>query len=188
MPATVPPAGQPPWSSYISNPAKAPISMKADPSSTRYWMRSRAVSLFFSRCLSIAAFPPPSMIFSNRDRQPLTARRSASSFLLKSRFSAFIERQFRLFLAGMSIQRKITWGCLVVAAVFIMVFANFPAAVEKYYSRGIYPIIARMQRLLFGWIPFSIGDLLYAAVVVLLLVWLVRVIRKLVRREVRRGW
>lgn len=38
----------------------------------------------------------------------------------------------------------------------------FPAAVERYYSNGIYPMIGYVQRILFGWIPFSVGDLLYA--------------------------
>src|SRR5579863_5684169 len=192
MPATVPPAGHPPCSSYISNPAKAPISMKALSLSMRYWMRSRAVSLFFSCCFSAAAFPPPSMILSNRDRQPLTARRRVSSFLLKSRVSAFIERQFSLFLAGMTFhitfRRKITWVCLFAVAVFIKVFSFFPEAVEKYYSRGLYPAIAWTQRVLFGWIPFSVGDLMYGVAFVVMIAWIVRSIRKLRRREAGKGW
>ncbi|HUB62319.1 MAG TPA: DUF3810 domain-containing protein [Puia sp.] len=88
----------------------------------------------------------------------------------------------------MTFRRKITWVCLFAAAVFIKVFSFFPAAVEKYYSKGLYPVIARTQRVLFGWVPFSIGDILYGAAVVVLMVWGVRSIRKLVRREVPRGW
>jgi hypothetical protein len=86
------------------------------------------------------------------------------------------------------VRRKITWIGLVVAAVFIKVFSFFPEAVEKYYSRGLYPVIARSQRVLFGWVPFSIGDLLYGVVVVAMIVWIFRSVRKLVRREVTRGW
>ena len=88
----------------------------------------------------------------------------------------------------MSAGRKITWVCLIVVAVGINVFALYPAAVEKYYSTGFYPVVARGQRLLFGWIPFSIGDLLYVAVVVLLAYRLVRGIRRLVRGQASRGW
>jgi hypothetical protein len=88
----------------------------------------------------------------------------------------------------MSSRNKITFVCLIAAVVAIKLFSLYPEAVEKYYSRGMYPVIARGQRLLFGWIPFSIGDLLYGAVVVLLLYRLVRGIRQLVRRQVRRGW
>jgi Protein of unknown function (DUF3810) len=85
-------------------------------------------------------------------------------------------------------RRKITWICLVAAAVFIKVFSFFPDAVEHYYSRGIYPIIARTQRALFGWVPFSIGDLVYGVVFVVVIVWIVRSIRKLRRGEAGKGW
>jgi len=44
----------------------------------------------------------------------------------------------------------------------IKIFSFFPDAVEKYYSAGIYPWISRTLRLLFGWIPFSVGDIIYA--------------------------
>ena len=36
-----------------------------------------------------------------------------------------------------------------------------PHWVEKYYSRGIYPEISGFLRRLLGWIPFSVGDVLY---------------------------
>ena len=35
-----------------------------------------------------------------------------------------------------------------------------PSFIEHYYSNGIYPIISSFFRILLGWIPFSIGDLL----------------------------
>ena len=35
-----------------------------------------------------------------------------------------------------------------------------PSFVENYYSTGIYQYISTLLRILFGWIPFSIGDLL----------------------------
>ncbi len=37
---------------------------------------------------------------------------------------------------------------------------HLPSTVEKYYSNGIYPYISSLFRILLGWIPFSIGDLL----------------------------
>ncbi|MEZ4809133.1 MAG: DUF3810 domain-containing protein [Allomuricauda sp.] len=40
---------------------------------------------------------------------------------------------------------------------------NYPQFVEDYYSNGIYPIISQFLRTLFGWIPFSIGDIFYLA-------------------------
>lgn len=40
--------------------------------------------------------------------------------------------------------------------------------VESAYSRGFYPIFVYIPRFLFGWLPFSIGDLIYALVFILL--------------------
>lgn len=38
--------------------------------------------------------------------------------------------------------------------------SSYPSFIEQYYSNGIYPIISALFRILLGWIPFSIGDLL----------------------------
>lgn len=88
----------------------------------------------------------------------------------------------------MSRKRKITWTCLIVLAFLIKVFGLFPGAVERYYSNGLYPVIARSQRLLFGWVPFSVGDLLYLAAALFLIWQLVRSVRMFWRREVPKGW
>src|ERR1700748_2546428 len=88
----------------------------------------------------------------------------------------------------MSLPRKITWICLVVLAVVIKLLSLSSAAVERYYSMGLYPYLSRLQRLLFGWIPFSIGDLLYFFVAVWLVAGLVRLIRRLIRRDPGGGW
>lgn len=37
---------------------------------------------------------------------------------------------------------------------------NSPSFIETYYSNGIYPYISSLFRILLGWIPFSIGDIL----------------------------
>lgn len=37
---------------------------------------------------------------------------------------------------------------------------DYPSFVERYYSNGIYPYISSLFRILLGWIPFSVGDLL----------------------------
>lgn len=88
----------------------------------------------------------------------------------------------------MSLRSKITWICLVVLAIGIKIFSWYPEAVEKYYSRGVYPFLSRGQRILFGWVPFSVGDILYGGAVILLLYRLVRLIRRLLSRQAERGW
>jgi hypothetical protein len=45
--------------------------------------------------------------------------------------------------------------------VLVKLLGSQPEWVETYYSEGIYPYIAQFLRLLFGWIPFSVGDIFY---------------------------
>jgi len=75
-----------------------------------------------------------------------------------------------------------------VLAAGIKLLSFFPAAVERYYSDGIYLFLSRLQRILFGWMPFSVGDLLYLAAIVWMVVALVRTIRALIRRNTGRAW
>lgn len=49
--------------------------------------------------------------------------------------------------------------------------------VENWYSKGIYPWISQIMRFPLGFLPFSIGDFLYAVLVLLLLRWLALRIR-----------
>ncbi|NND88986.1 MAG: DUF3810 domain-containing protein [Flavobacteriaceae bacterium] len=60
----------------------------------------------------------------------------------------------------------------------------FPSFVETYYSRGLYPILSNISRHLFGWIPFSVGDLFYLLIVILALRWIYKNIKKLKRQPV----
>jgi hypothetical protein len=88
----------------------------------------------------------------------------------------------------MSRRQRISWICVLVLAAAIKILSLSPAAVERIYSMGVYPVTSRFQRLLFGWMPFSVGDLLYFMVGVWLLYLLVSGIRRLIRRELVRGW
>ena len=57
---------------------------------------------------------------------------------------------------------------LLFLALGIKVWALNEGWVERYYTYGAYPHISRTLRMLFGWIPFSMGDLIYAAAVLYL--------------------
>ncbi|MEE9364899.1 MAG: DUF3810 domain-containing protein [Cellulophaga sp.] len=46
---------------------------------------------------------------------------------------------------------------------------NYPEFIEKYYSTGIYPIISGFFRTIFGWVSFSIGDLIYLSLLLIAL-------------------
>jgi hypothetical protein len=82
--------------------------------------------------------------------------------------------------------KKYWWIVLVALFAGIKLFSLFPAAVEKYYSGFIYPYITAFLRSLFGWLPFSAGDVLYT-VVALWLVWkFYRFFRVIVKRNADR--
>ncbi len=53
------------------------------------------------------------------------------------------------------------WVLLIVLTIAIKWLSLYPEWVERNYTYGLYPVVSQVQRFLFGWIPFSIGDLFY---------------------------
>lgn len=86
------------------------------------------------------------------------------------------------------LKKKAVWIVLVLLAVATKLISLYPAAVEKYYSNGLYVGVSRIQRILFGWIPFSVGDILYVALVIYLLFRLVDMVKRMVRRQANRAY
>ncbi len=66
----------------------------------------------------------------------------------------------------------------------VAILSNYPTIVDTYYVNRIYPIIANSLRFLFGWIPFSTGDLLYA----ILIFFTLRLLRRLVINKTKNRW
>jgi hypothetical protein len=64
----------------------------------------------------------------------------------------------------------------------------YPEYVERYYSGVIYPWISHIQRMLFGWIPFSVGDILYALAIIWLIQQVVKWTRAIRRKQVNRSY
>ncbi|MBK8610584.1 MAG: DUF3810 domain-containing protein [Chitinophagaceae bacterium] len=58
---------------------------------------------------------------------------------------------------------------LVVIAAVIHIYSNDSTRVENQYSVVFYPGFSRFLRYLFGWLPFSVGDVLYGG----LIVWII---------------
>ncbi|MCX2720428.1 DUF3810 domain-containing protein [Lentiprolixibacter aurantiacus] len=56
---------------------------------------------------------------------------------------------------------------LIPQVILVRVLALFPEWIEQYYSLGIFPVISGFFRTLLGWIPFSVGDILYTLFFVL---------------------
>jgi hypothetical protein len=72
---------------------------------------------------------------------------------------------------------------LFILAVLIKIFSLNSGWVEQYYTFGFYPFISSALRILFGWIPFSIGDLLYLFAFVFLALKTWKLIRLLWKRR-----
>jgi len=62
--------------------------------------------------------------------------------------------------------------------VFVQFISSYPNIIERYYSSGIYPYLSAFLRVLFGWIPFSIGDLILAVLLLFFLRFLIRLIKR----------
>ncbi|WP_262732648.1 DUF3810 domain-containing protein [Gaetbulibacter sp. NE] len=61
---------------------------------------------------------------------------------------------------------------IVLQIIFLKIIARFPDVVEQLYSNGLYVYISKLMRYAFGWVPFSVGDVLYTLATVYILRWL----------------
>jgi Protein of unknown function (DUF3810) len=68
---------------------------------------------------------------------------------------------FNYFTSHMNKQVRVMLPVLLISVLLIRLFAGNKLLVEKYYSTGVYPWISTLLKYSFGWIPFSIGDIVY---------------------------
>jgi len=79
------------------------------------------------------------------------------------------------------VKKKTTLALAILLPVQIMLLSLLNRGsrfIEVYYSNGIYPYISKIMRYSLGFLPFSIGDLLYAVLVIMLLRWLFKRIKQ----------
>lgn len=81
-----------------------------------------------------------------------------------------------------------SWILLILAAILIKIASTQPLWVEENYSNGIYPVISMVQRSIFGWIPFSVGDLFYAFLVIIIIYRTAQLIRYVFKMKVNRQY
>jgi hypothetical protein len=62
---------------------------------------------------------------------------------------------------------------LILQIALIKILSRFPEFVERFYTYGLYQFISKMMRYAFGWVPFSIGDLLYTIAGIYIIRWLI---------------
>ena len=92
----------------------------------------------------------------------------------------FLARLFKRLMKSWS------WVLLIIFTILIKWVSWYPGWVERNYSTGIYPVIAKIQRFLFGWLPFSIGDLFYAFVGLVILFRAFKFFRLLFQKKLTR--
>lgn len=56
---------------------------------------------------------------------------------------------------------------------FLKLLAYYPGFVESVYSHGLYIYISKAMRYMFGWLPFSVGDILYTLLSIYIIRWLI---------------
>lgn len=60
---------------------------------------------------------------------------------------------------------------LVIQILILKIIPFFRESVEHFYSNGMYQLLSNFLRIILGWIPFSIGDVLYFILIVLAVKW-----------------
>lgn len=81
------------------------------------------------------------------------------------------------------------WIYMVVLGILftiIRIYSANSSLVETNYSLGFYPYWGLFLRLLFGWLPFSVGDILYGLFGCWLLWKFIRMIRAIIKRSVNK--
>ena len=73
---------------------------------------------------------------------------------------------------------------LVLIAVLVHIYSNDSTRVENQYSTGIYQVFSRFLRYVFGWLPFSFGDVLYGLVILWLIWKLIKGVKALFKKQV----
>jgi len=81
-----------------------------------------------------------------------------------------------------------SWILLVTSVILIKIASTQPLWIEENYSNGIYRYISKFQRSIFGWIPFSIGDLFYGFLVLVIIFKTVQFIKYIFKKKVNRQY
>jgi len=77
---------------------------------------------------------------------------------------------------------------LLVQIIVLKIVSFFPEFVERFYSNGLYVWISGFLRISLGWIPFSVGDILYFIVIFLVLKWFWKVRKTWTRGGAKSQW
>jgi len=74
---------------------------------------------------------------------------------------------------------------LTLSLFLIFWLGSYPQLVETYYAEGLYPILNTIRNFMFGWLPLSLGDLLYLALIAYLVYSVVKFARLMLNKSFR---
>jgi hypothetical protein len=86
----------------------------------------------------------------------------------------------------MKIDSKNKWRkilLLLACSIIIKIISFFPGFIEAFYSTGIYPYLATFFRILTCSMPFSFGDIFYAAITIWLIISIFRFFKKRLKKQ-----
>lgn len=81
-----------------------------------------------------------------------------------------------------------SWVTLILLAILIKLSSLYSGFIEQYYSGGVYPTISKTQRFLFGWLPFSLGDLVYGFFILVILIKTWQLLKVLFKKKYSRQY
>src|SRR6266508_1392654 len=81
-----------------------------------------------------------------------------------------------------------SWVTLILLIILIKLSSLYSGFIEQYYSNGVYPVISKVQRFLFGWLPFSLGDLVYGFFILVILIKTWQLVKVLFKRKYSRQY
>lgn len=118
----------------------------------------------------------------NYFRKTVKPKKLILNILKTNEVQQFLTRLFNRLMKSRS------WAVLIILTILIKWASLYPGWVERNYSQGIYPVISKAQRILFGWIPFSIGDLFYGFLILVILFRTFRFFKLLFQRKLSRKY
>jgi hypothetical protein len=81
-----------------------------------------------------------------------------------------------------------SWVFLIVLTILIKWASWYPDWVERNYSLGLFPWIAKSQRFLFGWLPVSVGDLFYGFLILVILYKTFQFFKTIIKHRINRQY
>jgi hypothetical protein len=81
-----------------------------------------------------------------------------------------------------------SWILLISLTILIKIASTQPLWVEENYATNIYPVISKIQRAIFGWIPFSVGDIFYAFLLLVVLFKTGQLCKTILKKQFNRDY